>query len=109
MPGYTYKGTQNVDQDPTKHKDCGTDKGYQRHRRRKEQACIPCLAAHTEAEARREGRTPTGRRRRPGPECGTRHGYVHHFTHGDRKPCLPCRLANAEKCREYRARKKEAA
>jgi hypothetical protein len=31
---------------------CGTDAGYQRHRRRGERSCYPCL----QAQARRQGR-----------------------------------------------------
>jgi len=32
---------------------CGTDRGYYRHRDRQETACEPCLAAHARAEVER--------------------------------------------------------
>lgn len=40
----------------------GTDAGYQRHRRGKEQACAPCLAAHYEKGKAAVEASPTRRR-----------------------------------------------
>lgn len=35
---------------------CGTEAGYQRHRRKDEEPCVGCLVAHREGNDRRRGR-----------------------------------------------------
>jgi len=39
---------------------CGTEAAYQRHRRRKEPACYPCLQANARAHADQRGGEYTG-------------------------------------------------
>ena len=82
----------------------GTIAGYYRHRRRKEPACGPCLAANRERSRlvrRRQGATP-----RRKPRCGTPSGYTAHFrTEPPTRPCGPCRRAFRDYRRNLRRRK----
>lgn len=70
----------------------GTRSGYQKHRRRGEEPCEPCLVAkQAEQNARRrevrasEGKTPRARV----AACGTSSGYQAHKRRQER-PCLEC-------------------
>ncbi|GAA0934163.1 hypothetical protein [Pseudonocardia zijingensis] len=76
----------------------GTDGGYQRHRRLREDPCERCKAAHAETikELRvRKGSTP----RAPGPEHGTRAAYARELRRWRAgkgpEPCETCKAANA--------------
>lgn len=80
----------------------GENKYYQQHRRRGQEACTACKAAH--AAKARSSYGPT----RSVQPCGTRAAYRRHLAHGE-DPCAACRTAhdqyNAElalKCREDR-------
>lgn len=98
---------------------CGTYAAYQRHMRRKEEACAPCKEAarinsreKRESKARREGRKfqnggprPRGRELAP---CGTRAAYVRHYRAGE-QACDPCKAANAAFEAERKQRTKAAA
>lgn len=91
---------------------CGTQYGYKLHRARKEDACDPCKAANTEANAKRKAAREAGKpgRRTGRPagrltdiEHGTTRGYAAHRRRGI-PTCAPCRAANAAAVREYSQR-----
>jgi hypothetical protein len=69
---------------------CGTEAAYRRHRRRGEEACPPCRAAHVAYVL--------ARRPRPAPRallpCGTEAAYRRHRRRGE-PACRPCLDASA--------------
>jgi len=67
---------------------CGTNSGYVTHRRRGEQACDPCKAAHT---AYQRGRYVPRPPRQLAP-CGTVAAYHRHLARGE-TTCQACRVA----------------
>lgn len=83
---------------------CGTDRAYQIHKRRREQVCPECQAAHDEAVE--------DNRRRLLAEAhaagGTRRGYWMHRRLGE-EACVPCKAAQARRSQEQRGKKREAA
>jgi hypothetical protein len=97
---------------------CGTDAGYQRHRRHGEQPCYPCLQAQARRNAERKGSEYTGpqipdpRRTRNGlPEFrpyvyrGTGAdiltGCTGSYAHGCR--CEDCREQHTRRMARFRA------
>lgn len=85
---------------------CGTHGGYLAHRRRGEDACGPCKAAHAETIAAQ--RVTRGATPRPkGPEHGTRAAYVRELrawrAGKGPEPCEVCRAANREATQKRRA------
>jgi hypothetical protein len=87
---------------------CGTNSGYLRHRRLREEPCDACRDAHYEyhtAYSRQRshspaGYKPRGRRERPygvRPPCGTNAGAQWHWRHRERA-CDACLQA----ARDYR-------
>lgn len=83
---------------------CGTPRGFRKHRRRGEVACVACQAAH-------DGAVETDRRRRLGAEHalgGSVRGYWLHWRMGE-EACRPCKSAVARQSAERRARAREAA
>ncbi|MFJ2752739.1 hypothetical protein [Streptomyces sp. NPDC087297] len=79
----------------------GTVRGYKRHRRRDESACVSCREACRLAAAERRKRAG---RREPKP-CGTEAAYHRHVRRFE-PPCEPCRQAHRDAERE---RRKQAA
>jgi len=83
---------------------CGTERGYQSHKRRKEPVCPRCQAAHDEAlEANR--RQILAEAHKAG---GTIRGYWMHRRLGE-DACVPCKRACARQSQERRDREREAA
>lgn len=83
---------------------CGTDRGFRRHRRRGEVACVACQAAHDDA-------VMADRVRRLGVEHGlggSVRGYWLHWRMGE-PACRPCKAALARKSAARRARARVAA
>jgi len=75
--------------DPTVFEDCGTERAYWRHAKRRERADKPCRDAHAKAAQKRRTETATPRVL---PPCGTSAAYARHVYH--REPVdLACRTA----------------
>jgi hypothetical protein len=86
---------------------CGTYNGHAAHKRDGTPACDPCKAAAREYKRVREQAKAVGAAKAVAvfdpSRCGTRAGYQQHYRH--RIPaCLPCRSANAEHGRTWRAK-----
>ncbi len=93
----------------------GTNAGWQAHKRRGEQPCVECEAAHHQdnrergrrrIQAAQEGR-PTDRRHRP-IRHGTNAGWHAHKRHGE-EPCPDCLEAHRRYDREGSRRRRQAA
>jgi hypothetical protein len=86
--------------------ECGTNGGYQRHRRLDEEACDACKAAHNETIKQLRERNGSTRRT-PGPEHGTRAAYARErraWRAGKGpEPCPECKAANAAARRAARS------
>lgn len=68
---------------------CGTDSGYTKHLRNKQEPCAECREAHAEENRRREGH----KKRRPAL-CGTDSGYYRHRRRSE-DACTDCKAAHA--------------
>lgn len=84
---------------------CGSDRGYQAHRRRNEVPCRACCDAHAEYERSRYRPRPP----RSLQPCGTVGGWHRHYRRRE-EPCKPCRDAKRAAWKpEYAARKRRRA
>lgn len=89
---------------------CGTDAGYQRHRRHGEPPCDACKAGRRAADRERRRRR---RERAPAPvpaarplaPCGTEAAHSRHKAHGE-TPCDACKQAHRAYKREWHARRR---
>lgn len=81
----------------------GTDTGYSTHRKRGEEACAECKAAHSKYNSTAAKQARAQKRQLP-PEsiCGTERGYNRHIRLKE-KTCQPCRDAHAAENRRKRA------
>lgn len=77
-----------VMKEPTSDSKCGTQSGYSKHRRRKEEACKPCKRAQAEYMRERRARPRENR-------CGTMQGYKEHLKARE-NPCSKCLQACLE-------------
>ncbi|MGW2210144.1 WhiB family transcriptional regulator [Streptomyces sp. NPDC001781] len=83
---------------------CGTERGFRVHKRRSEEPCESCQAAHDEA-------VETDRRRRLAAEHaagGSLRGYWMHRRLGE-DACVPCKRAQARRSQERRDEARAAA
>lgn len=69
---------------------CGTDSGYNRHKRQGTRPCTACCDAH--AAYQREWVARPQHMAVPPRPCGTVAAYQRHLNHGER-PCDACREA----------------
>lgn len=69
---------------------CGTDSGYDRHKRNGTRPCVACCDAH--AAYQREWAARPRHAATPRRPCGTVAAYQRHRNHGER-PCGACREA----------------
>lgn len=81
---------------------CGTERGYQIHKRRKETVCPQCQAAHDEAVEANRLRILA----REHAAGGTTRGYWMHRRLGE-EACVPCKRAVARKSAEQRERARQ--
>lgn len=91
----------------TAHRSCGTQSGYVRHARLKEDACRPCKDAHA-AYNRGRYRALYGPPHFPAASydaCGTTYGYQRHRRRRE-DVCAECRAARLEYQRAWRAKRK---
>lgn len=80
---------------------CGTDAGYQRHRRAGERACLACCDAHVAYEQARLARQPAQPRQLM--PCGTPAAYRRHLRRSE-PACGACRTAHVAYVIEHRRR-----
>ncbi len=80
---------------------CGTESGYQRHRRNAETPCVSCREATRIRSAARRARSASTSPRRV-VECGTRAGYAKHRRNGE-TACRQCKDANTAEYHRRRA------
>lgn len=96
VPRYSPNG---AGQSSNSRAECGTQAGYNSHRRRNETACAECKAANSAAKKERKERQQDPNYVKPVRQpatCGTRSGYNKHLRNGE-PPCPGCRSAyNAE-------------
>lgn len=117
MAGYVYKGAKKNEptiakrgnhmqkyRDGRKYAPCGTDSGYRRHLRQKEETCDACKDAHNRSAAKLRGGSTTGKRKRVA-ECGTYGGVAAH-RHKRERPCEACHEAERQYARKRRANRK---
>lgn len=141
MSGYQYNGKLKGEADPWQHRakpgpkpryrpqptqPCGTKAAYNRHSRRKEEACEPCKEAKRVADRKPCGTEAAYQRHRRNHEvpceacyeahaeynrertkvCGTYKGAMRHTRAGEQL-CEPCRLARNEYRMEQHRKKTE--
>lgn len=125
MPGYRYGGTEfdahlpiaeptprarPKQRDPDAPSKCGTNQGYDAHRRSKTPICQPCRDAHNAYKRdwkrrKKAGLVKTGWTT---AKCGTMAGVASHYRHAV-PVCNPCRDVSRARAKELRAAKKAAA
>lgn len=78
-------------------KPCGTQAAYQRHRKRGETPCQPCVEANRAYMRKWRGGDLSPRELEP---CGTRAAYMRH-RRNDEEPCQACKDANNAATKNY--------
>lgn len=85
---------------PTPFPDCGTERAYWRHAKRRETADQPCLQAHATAERERRDTERGAPPRVPAP-CGTEAAYRRHrYRRQDADPACLAAHTRANQLRE---------
>lgn len=100
MPGYIYRGTGIDVLEAVQH--CGTNRGYNQHKRNNEPVDEACRKAHNEYETRQKENRARGPKFQQ-IEHGTYRGYRQEVRR-KMKTCERCKKANAEHTAKLTAR-----